>query len=154
MTEPKQTGQKLLAAAGCVVCALVCLRSFLVFEGTEFGGGSLAGNQVLSALLFLVALILTFKFSRMASIIPLVASYFSLPLYLYLVFPRPFRQVWRGNWSNPVLPRETFVWNGWWVAGILVTTLVIFWCVVQLVRSFRARTLTGVWTLNVGLTPI
>jgi hypothetical protein len=84
-----------------------------VFEGTEFGSGALAGNQVVSAFLFFIALILTFKYQKTASVIALVACYFSLPLYLYLVFPRPCRRVWPGEWSVAYLPREIFVWNGW-----------------------------------------
>lgn len=90
----KQMRQKLFVAAGCLVCAVVCWKSFLVFEGTEFGSGSLAGNQVLASLLFIVALALAFKYPRSAATSALVACVFSLPLYLYLVFPRPFRQVW------------------------------------------------------------
>jgi len=135
----KPMRQKLLFAAGCLVCAAVCWKSFLVFEGTEFGSGSLAGNQVLAALLYLLALILTFKYPRLASISALIACFFSLPLYLYLVFPRPFRQVWPGQWSVPYVPSERFVWDGWWITGILFTILVALVCVLQLIRSPMPR---------------
>ena len=135
----KPMRQNLLFAAGCLVCAVVCWRSFLVFEGTEFGSGSLAGNQVLSAFLFLLALILGFKYRRAASLSALVACYFSLPLYFYLVFPRPFRQVWPGNWKELELPRAMFVWDGWWITGIFGTILVAFLCASRLIRSLRAR---------------
>jgi hypothetical protein len=117
----------------------MCWKSFLVFEGTEFGSGSLAGNQVLASLLYLLALILAFKYPRVASISALIASFFSLPLYLYLVFPRPFHQVWPGQWKVLYQPCEIFVWDGWWITGILATILVTLVCVLQLVRSLMTR---------------
>ena len=62
----KQMRQKLLMPAGCLVCAVVCWKSFLVFDGTEFGSGSLAGNQVFASFLFILALALAFKYPRSA----------------------------------------------------------------------------------------
>lgn len=136
--------QKLLTAAGCLVGAVVCWRGFLAFEGTEFGSGALAGNQVSATLLYLLALILTFKYPRVAAVSALIACYLSLPLYLYLVFPRPFREVWPGNWSVPYLPRETFVWNAWWITGILVTILLATGCAFRLIRGFTSRSPAGI----------
>lgn len=104
----------------------------------------LAGNQILATLLYLLALILTFKYPRLASISALIACFFSLPIYLYLVFPRPFRQAWPGQWSVPYIPPEKFEWDGWWITGILVTTLVALVCVTQLTRSLLARKAAGV----------
>ena len=130
---------KLLFSAGCSACAAVCWKSALQFDGTEFGGGTLAGNQGISTLLFLLAAVFSFRLARAAYASALISCYFSLPLYLYLVFPRPFRQVWPGEWSNPVLPLEKFVWNGWWITGIVVTTLVGAVCVSQLIRGLRTR---------------
>ncbi len=139
----KQMSQKRLAAAGCLVCAVVCWRSFLAFDGTEFGGGALAGNQGSAALLYLLALILTFKYRRVAAVSALVACYLSLPLYLYLVFPRPFREAWPEKWSAPDMPGDTFVWNGWWITGILVTILVAMVSGFRVVRSVTARSPEG-----------
>jgi hypothetical protein len=62
-----------------------------MFEGTEFGSGSLAGDEGFGAFWFILAASLIFKYPRIAAVSGLAASYFSLPLYLYLVFPRPFR---------------------------------------------------------------
>jgi len=124
----KQMRQKLFVAVGCLVCAVVCWKGFLVFEGTEFGSGSLAGNQVSASFLFMLALALAFKYPRSAAISALVACVFSLPLYLYLVFPRPFRQVWPGEWKVLEMPREAFVWDGWWITGILFTIFVACLC--------------------------
>lgn len=141
--------QKLLAAAGCVVCAAVSWRSFLKFEGTEFGGGSLAGNQVLVSFLFVVALILTFKYPRSAAIGALAACIISLPLYLYLVFPSPFRQVWPGRWKAITLPREIFVWDGWWITGIVFTVFVACLCCRGLLITPETRLASQSRTLGV-----
>ena len=110
-----------------------------MFEGTEFGSGSLAGNQVFASFLFVLAVVLTFKYPRAAAISALVACFFSLPLYLYLVFPRPFRQVWPGEWKVLALPRETFIWDGWWITGILFTVFVTYICGRSLIRSLTVR---------------
>jgi hypothetical protein len=75
-----------------------------MFEGTEFGGGRPAGYSDDGAVLFALALILTFKYPRVAAVSALVACVLFLPLYLYLVFPRPFRQVWQGQWKVMALP--------------------------------------------------
>ena len=142
----KQMRQKLFVAAGCLVCAAVCWKSFLDFEGDEFGSGTLAGNQVLASFLFILALALAFKYPRSAAISALVACVFSLPLYLYLVFPRPFRQVWPGEWKVLEMPRETFIWDGWWITGILFTVFVACLCAGILIRSMGVRNSPGVAT--------
>jgi hypothetical protein len=108
---------KLLLAASCLVCLDVASKSFLVFEGSEFRSGSLAGNKDLGAFLVVLALILIFKYARFAAVSALAGCLLSLPLYLYLVFPRPFRQIWAGNWKVMELPRESFIWDGWWITG-------------------------------------
>ena len=135
----KPMPRKLLLAASCPVCTVVCWRSVLVFGGTEFGSGSLAGDEGIGGFLFILAMILIFKYPRIAALSGLAASYFSLPLFLYLVFPRPFRQVFPGNWSIPELPREKFIWDGWWIAGILFMAVVAYICCGILIRSLAAR---------------
>ena len=131
--------QKLLFAASCLVCTVVCLRSVLMFEGTEFGGGSLAGDEGLGAFVFIVAATLIHKYPRSAALSGLAATYFSLPLFLYLVFPRPFREVFTGNWSVYELPRERFKWDVWWITGILLMVVIAYICCGILIRSLVAR---------------
>ena len=114
-----------------------------MFGGTEFGSGSLAGDEGLGGLLFILAAILIFKYPRIAPVSGLAAAYLSLPLFVYLVFPRPFRQVFPGNWSVPDLPREKFVWDGWWAAGILLMVGVTCFCSSILIRSILTRRKNG-----------
>ena len=110
-----------------------------MFEGTEFGSGSLAGDEGVGGSVFILAASLIFKYPRSAALSVLAASYSSLPLFLYLVFPRPFRQAFTGNWTVTELPREKFVWDGWWIAGILLTVVLVSICCVIVIRSLMAR---------------
>lgn len=128
-------GQNVLLAMICLVSVIVSWKGFLAFEGTEFGSGSLAGNKDIGGLLYIVALILTFKFPRVAAVCGLIACCASLPLYLYLVFPRPFREVWPGEWKVLGLPRETFIWNELWVTGIVFNILAAGICGLRLLRA-------------------
>jgi hypothetical protein len=130
--------QKVLLIFGCVVCEVACGRSFLAFEGAEFGGGTLAGKKDLGGILFVLAVVLAFKFPRSAAISALMACFVSLPFYLYLVFPRPFRKAWPGNWSILELPRQTFVWDGWWMTAIVFNVLLACFCALFLIRRLTA----------------
>jgi hypothetical protein len=85
--------QKRLFAIACLICAVVDWWTSLTFEGTEFSGGTLFFVREHTGDLFLLALILVFKIPRVASISALLGSLLSLPLYFYLVFPRPFQRI-------------------------------------------------------------
>lgn len=111
-----------------------------MFDGTEFGLGLLSSDKDLGGLLFLVAAIFTFKYPRIAAVSALAASVVSLPLYLYLVFPLPFRQVWPGQWEVLELPRESFIWDGWWITGIVSIVFVAFLSGRTLIRSRTSTT--------------
>jgi hypothetical protein len=62
-----------------------------MFDGMEFGAGMLAGNNSVGALLFILTAIVVLRWPRASSATALAACLLSVPLYLYLVFPRPFR---------------------------------------------------------------
>ncbi len=92
-------------------------------SGTEFGGGALTGPLTSlnnsGGLLFLLALILTLIYPRVATICALVASLLCLPLYLYLASPGPFYRMFPiGALGRHSLPN--FVWDDWALIGILL----------------------------------
>ena len=130
--QRKNKRQNLFLAAGCLGCTVVALRSFWVFDGAEFGGGSLVSGAYLGAFLFVLALVAALKYPRLAALSALCACLLSLPLYLYLVFPRPFRLVWPGPWEGSP-PQAMFVWDGWWMGGILLIIFVASLCCGRLV---------------------
>jgi len=131
----KQAGQKLWQAFGCVTCLVLTSMFSNQLGDSEFSGGRITG-PVLSIfdtgiLLFLVALLLTSFYVRIAAIIGLAASLLCLPLYFYFVAPGPFGLVFKGEYSTPQLTNT--VLDGSAIAGVvaLAATMVIclhnFW---------------------------
>ena len=128
--------QKLGQAASCLLCAAVTWEYPADLYGTEFSGGRISGPLLdmydIGRVLFVLALLLTFVFPRVAATMALAASVISLPPFLYFAAPGPFRWVVRGNYKIPL--RANFEWNNWTIAGIV--TLVVAMCVC--LRSFRS----------------
>jgi hypothetical protein len=138
----KPSVQTLLQAAACLLCAAVA-AAYSDRAYTEFGGGALSGPllkmNTSGGVLFLAALILTFIYRRIAAMCALVASLLCLPLYLFLVTPRPF------YWIFPFetlrrRPPPSFVWNDWALAGILLLAVLAYLCI----RTFSAACLKSV----------
>src|SRR4051812_12333797 len=98
---------QLLQGVVCLLCAGVTCRYGFLIEGTEFSGGRVTGplldmNDV-GSLLFVLALLLTFFFRRMAATVTLIASLLCLPLFLYFTAPGPFRRLFgKAEWSVPL----------------------------------------------------
>jgi|SRR5271165_1027308 len=128
--------RKLPLAAGCFVCVVIGVKSLLTFEGTEFGGGTLFRHQDMAVNLLVLALILTIRFPRVASAAAFVGAFVSIPVYLYLTFPRPFEHAWGGEWS--VVAWESLVWNPWWALGLLGSAFVIFLSAIQIFQAIRS----------------
>jgi hypothetical protein len=122
----KDRKPNLTQAAACFLCAVVVWRYGSSLEGTEFSGGRLTGSLLemkdVGSLLFVLALLLTFFYRRIAAAIVLVACLLCLPLYLYFIAPGPFHRVFSGaEWSGP--PRASFVWDNWTITGIVVLAI-------------------------------
>ena len=134
--------QKLLQAATCLLCAVVGWRSPVTagLAGTEFSGGRVTGPILdmhdIGTVLFPLSLLLTFVYPRVAAGIALAASVLSLPLYLYLGAPGPFRWVVRGNYKVPL--QANFYWNNWTIAGIVTLALATYVCISTL-RTIKGR---------------
>ena len=115
----------------CSICAVLAWNYGGDLEGTEFSGGRTTGPLLhafdLGTLLFIVAVMLSFFFRRVAAFAALSAAILCLPLYIYFTAPGPFRRIFRGEYSVPA--PSNFVWNRWAVLGILAivaTTLIAF----------------------------
>jgi hypothetical protein len=139
MTTDRFREARVMLIPACLASIFTSSHGFWTFDGTEFGGGSLAQNNYTGGLLLVLAAILIFKFPKAASAIAIVACFLSVPLYLYLLYPRPFRKYWPGEWKSPVWPRESFVWDGWWAFGTLSVVLVALIATLILIRTLSTR---------------
>jgi hypothetical protein len=133
--------QKVWQAVGCLLCAVVAWRFGSNLEGTEFSGGRITGPllfmQNAGALLFFLALFLTFFFKRIAAAIQLLACILCLPLYLCFTAPGPFRWIFRGEWKTPL--SGSFVWDWWSIGGIVTLTLAASVCLRSLSAGDRGE---------------
>jgi hypothetical protein len=122
----KQGKSKVELAAACLLCIAVTWRYRIDLGGTEFSGGWLTGPllnmEIVGSLLFVLALLLTFLYERVAAAISVIACLLCLPLFLYFTAPGPVRWVFRTpEWSVPL--RTSFVWDTWTVGGIIVLSV-------------------------------
>ena|SRR5215467_7493465 len=122
--------QKLWQGAFCLLSVALVLRNTAGVEATEFSGGRVTGPLLtLSNIgidLFVLALLVTFVFPRVAASIALAASLFCLPIYLYFTAPGPFRRVFKGEYKG--LLQASFVWNLWTIAGMLALGVTAYVC--------------------------
>jgi len=133
--------QKLGQAASCLLCAAVIWKYAADLYGTEFSGGRVTGPLLdmydIGRVLFVLALLLTFVFPRVAAAMALAASVLSLPLFLYFAAPGPFRWVVRGNYKVPL--RANFEWNNWTIGGIVSLALATYVCIRAFSTARRQR---------------
>src|ERR1700730_7122881 len=103
--------EKLGQAAICLLCIILVWNYRSDLEGTEFSGGWLTGPlldmKYVGSFMFILALLLTLPYRRIAAAIATVASLLCLPLYLYFTAPGPFLWAFRGEYSVPA--STTFV---------------------------------------------
>ena len=92
MTRDGKT--KITQSAVCLLCAVIVWKYGSDLEGTEFSGGWLTGPlldmEETGSLLFVLALLLTFFYRRIAAATTLIACLLCLPLYLYFTAPGPY----------------------------------------------------------------
>ena len=122
--------QQLELALSCLVCVIVTLRNTNSLEGTEFSGGWLTGPLLsmtdIGIVLFVLALIVTFLYPRIAGAIGLASSLLCLPLYLYFIAPVPFNQIFGFGHQFKVQPSGGFHWDRWAIAGVLTLAVTIY----------------------------
>jgi hypothetical protein len=131
--------RKLAHASTLLLASWLTLRNTSVVEGTEFSGGRLTGPILtmceIAILVFVVGIVLAYRFRRIASTISLLASLLCLPFLLYFIAPGPFRAVFRGEYSVPL--QSNFVWSRWSLEtaiAILIVVTISIWNLFSLHR--------------------
>jgi hypothetical protein len=117
--------QELWQATSCLLCIAIAWARLDDVGASEFSGGRITGTLFAMAesgsSLFILAMILTFFYQRIAALIALTASVLCLPFYLYFMAPGPFRRVFKGEYSVPM--QTNFAWDNWAIAGSLALSL-------------------------------
>jgi len=136
---------RLLLFVAYLLCAYWVLGDPYDLAGSEFTGGWLTGRLLslnfAGFFLFAGAALLVLVFPRISAVTAIVACFLCLPLYLYFVFPRMFRLIFRGEWSVPLLP-PYFVADKWAIESI-VTLVLAASLSVYILRRRENKTLPG-----------
>jgi hypothetical protein len=80
----------------------------------------------IGTVLFVLALIVTFMYPRIAGAIGLASSLLCLPLYLYFIAPVPFNQIFGFGHQFKVQPGGGSHWDRWAIAGVLTLAVTIY----------------------------
>ena len=126
MNKPGKS--ELWQAASFVLCLAFAWTQADRIEGSEFTGGRVTG-PIFSLfesgmVIFVLAIVLTFVYRRVAAAIGIAACLLCFPLYLYFTAPGPFRSVFRGTYSVPL--ESSFVWDYGMLGGILTLGIAVF----------------------------
>jgi hypothetical protein len=124
--------QQMWLIVSCLACVVVALLITVPVEGTEFSGGWLTGPLLsmadTAALLFVLALIVTFWAPRIAAAVGLASCLLCLPLYLYFIAPVPFSQVFGFAHESKVQFSGGLHWNTWAIGGVLTLAVNTYVC--------------------------
>jgi len=120
--------QRLWQASICLLCVVMVFRELEFLGHSEFSGGSVTGPLFRLAdtgeIFFVMGLLLTFAFRRVAAALSLVASLLCLPLYLCLMFPGVSRNIIHGEYSTPL--ESNVLWNKRLIVGLLALATAIY----------------------------
>jgi hypothetical protein len=94
----------------------------------------------IGTVLFVLALIVTFVYPRIAGAIGLASSLLCLPLYLYSIAPVTFNQIFGFGHQFKVQPSGGFHWDRWPIAGVLTMAATIYVCL----RGFAVTSRTQI----------
>jgi hypothetical protein len=130
MRKPRKQ-QLMLAVSAWYAPSSRCVTQ-TVFEGTEFSGGWLTGLFLsmtdIGTALFVLALIGSFVYPRIARAIVLASSLLCLPLYLYFIAPAPSTQIFGFGHEFSVEPGGGLHWDRWAIAGVLTLAVATYVC--------------------------
>ena len=120
-------------AGSFLVCVSLAWQISSGYEGTEFSGGWLTGPLLsmedVGIPLFIVAIVLTFVFPRVAAAIGLSASVLCLPLYLFFIAPLPFAEIFARGHEFMAPPTPGFHWETWPVIAVGASAIAIYVCI-------------------------
>ena len=109
--------QQVYQAGSFLLCVFLALQITSGLEGTEFSGGWLTGPLLsmegIGAALFMVTVVLTLVFPRVAAAIGFAASALCLPLYSFFIAPVPFSQIFARGHEFKVQRAPGFQWHMW-----------------------------------------
>jgi hypothetical protein len=115
----------------CCISLLVAWTLIYGIEASEFGGGRITGTLLTMAeigvFFFVLALLLTWRYSGLAAVNASFASLCTLPIYLYLVFPGLIQKLLGGEYSVPV--HAVVTWNTWATVGLLTLSATVLACI-------------------------
>jgi len=120
----------------CVYSALQLTRGL---DGTEFSGGRLTGPLLSMAdsgtLLFILAIVLTVLFPRVAAAIGLASSLLCVPLCCFFIAPLPFARLFARGIEFSFQPPPGFHWRMWPVTTLVAVALASYLCIRRFVMS-------------------
>jgi hypothetical protein len=126
-------------AGSFLLCIFLALRITEGLDGTEFSGGWLTGPLLsmaaLGTVLFILALVLTFLFPRVAALLGLGSSLLCLPLYCFFLAPVPFNRVFGRGHEFKVQPAPGFHLHVWPLTALLASVVAVYVCVRRLVGN-------------------
>ena len=100
-------------AISCLLCVLFALKMTDGLAGTEFSGGRLTGPLLsmadIGSFFFVLALVVTFVYPRVAAVVGLASSLLCLPLFLFFIAPVPFNQIFGFGHELKVQPSPASV---------------------------------------------
>jgi len=135
--------EQVFQAGSFLLCVFLELQITSGLDGTEFSGGWLTGPLLsmadIGTLLFVLALVLTFLFPRVAAAIGLASSLLCLPLYCFFIAPVPFAQVFVRGHEFKVQPVQGFHWHTWPVTALLGVAVAVYACIRRLSHSRRVQ---------------
>jgi hypothetical protein len=135
--------QQVCQAGSFLLCGFLALQITSGLEGTEFSGGWLTGPLLsmedIGAAFFIVAVVLTFVFPRVAAAIGLASSVLCLPLYVFFIAPVPFAQIFARGHEFKVQPAPGFHWHMWPVTGLLALAVTLYVCIRRVVATSRKQ---------------
>jgi hypothetical protein len=135
--------QQVYQAGSYLICVFLALQITSGLEGTEFSGGWLTGPLLsmedTGTVLFIVSVVLTFVFPRVAAAIGLASSLLCLPLYLFFIAPVPFAQVFARGHQFKDQPAPGFHWHMLPVTGLLALAVTLYFCIRRVAATSRKQ---------------